>query len=532
MVKLYGLAVPVMNRLLQKSIPLLLLTVVVWTAFSPCLKAGFLNWDDDINLLEHPTVRSLEPSNLKRMFQESVQKIYTPLTTFSYALEYHFFGFKPFVYHLDNLFLHWANTVLVFCLALRFGFSAAGALVAALMFGVHPMRVESVAWVTERKDVLYAFFYLWAMFFYLDYLKIRRWNAYGGALVFGFLSMLAKPMAASLPLVFLLMDWHRKRQWDVKALLDKIPFFAFIIPLAWITYSLNPHVHQPGASAFLISIWSLAFYIRKFFWPDVFIPLYKLPLPVDWSTPAYPVALGLCLLVVLLAIAFRKNRWVLFAVFYFLLSIVFVLGLNPSTVLSVVDDRYMYLSNLGFCLLLGDFVSRRLVSDAASFWKMARLGILIIGVFSVLIVKTFAQSCIWQDSFKLWNYVLGQNPQSSIAYNNRGNVYNERDQLNEAMADYNKAIELNPQFARAFGNRGVVYAKAGRNREAMENLNKAIGFKPDFDKAYYNRSVIDERFGQYEDAIKDALKAQSLGVSLPEDYLSELEKKAAGLNGN
>lgn len=517
-----------MNPLAQKAFPLIVLTLVVWVTFSPCLNAGFLNWDDDINLIENMSVRSLSPNGIGRMFKETTQKIYTPLTTLSYAVEYHFFGLKPFVYHFDNLLLHWANTLLVFYLALRLGIPTAGAFVAALLFGVHPMRVESVAWVTERKDVLYAFFYLWAMFFYAGYLKSRRWDAYAGAFVFGLLSMLAKPMAATLPLILLLMDWHAQRRWDIKTLLDKIPFFAFIIPLAWITHSMNPHVHQPGADAFLISVWSVVFYVGKFIWPVVLIPLYQLPLPINWSMPAYWAALGLCLLMILLVIFFRKNRWVVFAALFFILSIALVLGLNPSTVLSVVDDRYMYLPSLGFCFLAGVFVSGKVWADAAFSWKTARFGLVIAGIFLILTVKTFSQSLIWQDSFRIWNYVLHKNPRSSVAFNNRGNVYNERDQLNEALADYNKAIELSPQFARAYGNRGVIYAKAGRNREAMSDLNRAIEFKSDFDKAYYNRSVIYERFGQYDEALRDARKAQSLGVQLPDGYLTKLEKKASG----
>ena len=164
---------------------------IVFLVYRPALNNGFVNWDDDVHLLENPFVQGLDPQHLRDIFTTTVNKIYLPLTSLSFAVEYHVVGDRPFLYHFTNVALHAAVTAMAVFFCLRLGLSLAGSVVAALLFGLHPMHVESVAWVTERKDVLYSFFYLGALLCYCGYLK----NPKGGFLfltfVLGFLSVLA-----------------------------------------------------------------------------------------------------------------------------------------------------------------------------------------------------------------------------------------------------------------------------------------------------------------------------------------------------
>ena len=193
----------------------LLLTLA---AFSSALNNQFLNWDDDRMLTENPSVRSLTPGNIQHIFTSTVQRVYIPLSVFSLAVEYAFAGDHPFIYHLDNVLLHLLVTGLIFVFALRMGLSGRAAGWAALLFGIHPMHVESVAWVTERKDVLYSVFYMASLISYWQYLEGKKKTDYGLSIVFGFLSILAKPMAISLPLVLFLLDWFKNRGWNKKIL--------------------------------------------------------------------------------------------------------------------------------------------------------------------------------------------------------------------------------------------------------------------------------------------------------------------------
>ena len=268
-----------------------LIAGIVFAAFSPALKNDFVFWDDDVQLYENITVRSLDSEHIWDIFKSTVNKIYIPLTVLSYAVEYHFSGYDPFIYHLDNMLLHLAVVTMVFWLGLRLGLSSTGSGVAALLFGIHPMHVESVAWVTERKDVLYSFFYLAALLSYSRYL------AFTGSspaiqvekpcwfliltVFFGILSMLAKPMALSLPLILLLMDWFHGRKILRDVFLEKIPLCAIIAGITLVSYV--GHVRIPGkslAEGAMIWVWTFVFYVRQFLFPFILVPIYQLPKPV------------------------------------------------------------------------------------------------------------------------------------------------------------------------------------------------------------------------------------------------------------
>src|SRR3989338_6618178 len=197
------------------------IVILVIFAYSPSLRNQFVNWDDDAHFLANPFVQSF---NLQEIFTTTVNGIYIPLTSLSFALEYHFFKAAPFIYHLDNLLLHLAVTVMVFLFCLRGGSSLPAAGEAALIFGPHPVHVESVAWVTERKDVLYALFYMAALLSYTRHIQLlqdktgrkKRWP-FIATVIFGFLSVLAKPMALSLPFILFLLDWFSRRKLTIRS---------------------------------------------------------------------------------------------------------------------------------------------------------------------------------------------------------------------------------------------------------------------------------------------------------------------------
>jgi len=248
--------------------------LITFISFWPSLSNPFSSFDDYVHLVNNPIVQTFDWPHIKAMFTTTINKSYIPLVQLSYAIEHHFFGLKPFIYHLNNLLLHLGVSILIFLLALRWKINLWAAGLGALIFAIHPMHVESVAWITERKDVLYACFSMLSLYHYQCYIETGhgRMKYYVFSLFWVLLSMLSKPMGLSLPLILFLIDWVNKRTHSPKLILEKIPFLVIIIPIVWITYL--SHIRIPGESVIsgvLIWVWCFAFYIQKFLIPTVLL---------------------------------------------------------------------------------------------------------------------------------------------------------------------------------------------------------------------------------------------------------------------
>jgi len=455
---------------------ILILILFVFAVFSPCLKAGFINLDDDGHILNNAALQDLSLPSIKMIFTQTPNGTYIPLSTLSFAAEKHFFGFNPFIYHLDNLLIYAVIVVLVLLLAGRMGLSGQAGFLAAIIFAIHPMRVETVAWVTERKDVLYALFYLLALLEYCSYIKTLSIKHYCATFVFGVLSILAKPMAISLPLVLLIFDWYFDRGFNKRVLLEKVPIFIYTVGIGWVSFAL--HMRNPMGDiqhGSLIWVWSLCFYMWKFIFPFQVYPYYSLPYPISiFEWPYLLSAGGLSVLMFLIA-RFHKHKLFIFAFLYFFCSIFFLLRFDNKD-FSVVSDRFMFLPSLGFCFFIGAWVDKRIKT---------RIGIIILYIILVLWgVRTNLQCRIWHDSKSFWDEIIREYPDKFWAYNNRG--ASEGDDL--ALIDFSKAIALNPKAAKAYNNRGIIYYLRGEDRKALEDFHQAISIEPYFPQPYLNRS--------------------------------------------
>ena len=511
-----------MNKFNSYIWPLLLILVVVFFVFSPTLSHDFVSWDDEGHLLDNLHVRSLSLDNIDQIFHATVNKTYIPLTILSFAVEYHWISYNPFFYHLDNILLHLGVVVLVYLLVVRLGFSWIVAAWAALLFGIHPMRVESVAWVTQRKDVLYAFFYLLALYHYVGYVKDRRWTAYGWALLFGVLSIFTKPMALSLPLIFFLFDWFLKRRWSLSLLWEKIPFAVTIFPVAWWTYVLNMRaVELNFPQAPLTWLWSLAFYISKFFFPADLLVLYELPEPVSLANPVFLSAVGFIAAIFLLLFRLRRHRLLIFAAAYFFLSIFFLLRFDNKQDLTFVADRFMYLPSLGICIGVGCLIDWML-----EHWRGQKRGLrrvilsVIVVMFFALAVLAHKQAQKWGDESLLWSSVVKTFP-NAVAYNQLGNYYLDRKDYPRALENYQMAIAIKPKYNKPYSNRGLVLFHLGRHSQAIADYTKAIETLPeDATVAYNNRGYSYWLLGQSSQALEDYNKAIALSPSYQPAYLN------------
>jgi tetratricopeptide (TPR) repeat protein len=515
---------------------LLCLLLATFIAYLPALKGQFNVWDDNVHLKENITLRSLDSEHLHDMFASRINSIYIPLTTLSFALEYHFAGYKPFIYYLNNILLHLTIIIMVFAFLKRLGMSNEVSLISVALFALHPTRVESVAWITERKDVLYASLYVLALLSYVRYLSSIKPRDVAKkfventpnyfyltlATVLGVLSILAKPMAVSLPLIFMLLDWYWQRKITAKAFIEKIPVFSLLVGICWLgTYS--QHIRVPveaGVNPFLAWIWTFSFYIRQFFLPLVSVPVYRLPQPVSLMNIEYVISLLTLAGTLFGASYFRKNRIFIFCLLFYVLSMFFLWRTDTSDI-NVVADRFMYLPSIGFCL------GAALLIEQLFRWKRSKVirGVVmtaLVAILTIFWVKTNQLSNIWLEAVSLWKHELKYFPNEELAYNSLANAFRDqreyqrageqykrmlkvasegysldKQKLTEARGKiqyiislYQKAIDLNPKYTDAWYNLGQLYNEVGLLNEALRCFKQTIELDPEFKDAYLSLANI------------------------------------------
>jgi len=523
---------------------LALVLAIVFFAFLPSLKNGFVFWDDDTHIYQNITIHTLDTEHIGDIFTGKVNEIYIPLTSLSFAIEDHFFGRKPFIYHLDNLLLHLAIVAFVFWFGLQLGLSALGSGAAALLFGIHPMHVESVAWVTERKDVLYSFFYMAALLSYCRYLdftkstpsmqnkKLTRFLVL--TVFFGILSMLAKPMALSLPLILLLLDWFYGRKIDRSAIVEKIPLVLGVAGITWITYVTHARVPGEGGAieSLLIWSWTCIFYLRQFIFPSMLVPVYQLPKPIVFSDPQYFVPVIIICLLILAIFRFRKYRWFIFSIAFYWFSIFFMLRYDETKDINIVADRFMYLPSLGFCFLLGyglqwiiDLKARRIVIPVVAMISM------IMVFFSI---QTRQQCRIWHDSISLWKHQLQYYPNEPVALNNLAAALREEEEyknaeevyrkvgeilaeglpvdfsdetirnikkVNYVLSLYTKALASNSSSIESYYNLGNIHKDIGRIPEAVGAYRETLKLDHKYKDAHFSLGELYQQVGDYKQAV-------------------------------
>jgi tetratricopeptide (TPR) repeat protein len=543
--------------LLAVALVIPLVTVLVYI---PALHNGFVNWDDNVYVYENEHIRSLGKKSLQWMLTAYHASNWHPLTWLSHGIDYAVWGLDPLGHHLTSIVLHGLNTFLVVILITRLvmlgqakasGDSqysspvtrhsslrsplVAGALT-GLLFGIHPLHVESVAWVSERKDVLYAFFYLLSVLSYVRYVTTLgkegsvhyRW--YVLCLVLFVCSLMSKPMAVTLPVVLLILDVHPFGRTGIKGLftshwrllVEKAPFFVLSVVSSVLTLQAQEaggalkslQLHSLG-ERILVSIRALLFYFYKMICPVDLAPLY--PYPVDASLLDINY-LGMIVIVVGITVfciwSWKKQKiWAVVWTFY-VVTLLPVLGIVQVGE-QAAADRYTYLSTLGPFVLagLGAFKIIKLVHERKGvlfLWKMPALSLFIF-LCTLLLIFTVKQIKVWKDSVVLWDYELKIYPDASyVAYYNRGKAYEERAEYTEALDNYKRAIGMNPRFPDSFINQGTVLEVTGSHKQALESYNKAILLDPAAADAYYNRGISFGSVGQYQQAIQDFTQAVSL----------------------
>lgn len=469
------------------------LVLITLLAFSPVLQNDFVDWDDPTHLLQVPEIRAINLENLQKIFQSHVHGVYIPLTTLTYTVEYHFFQFDPYIYHLTNLALHLGIVVMIYFFALRLGLSDGAAFIGSLIFAVHPMHVESVAWVTERKDVLYTFFYVLSLLFYQGYLS-RRLQRPGpakryflGACLCGVLSILSKPMALSLPLILLLLDWMHDRKIGMKCILEKLPLMIFIGGITLITYL--HHDRMPMTSVMeglLIWPWTFVFYLRHFIWPTVFVPVYRLPAPITIVHPVYAFSLLAFILIAGSMWIFRKRKFYLFAVAFYFLSVFFLLRFDMSRDTNIVADRWMYLPSLGLCFWIGSVCHHYLLISAEKKRIRIFMSVFLVILIGMLFFKTHSQCKVWKNTGTLWMHQISFYPREPIA------LYN--------MATYLRRL---PDFAQDAENYRTRELKPLNVQVVLDLYQRALDVSGGSPDMHFQLAEVYYQIGRYTDALNE-----------------------------
>jgi len=526
----------------------LLIALVCFTVFLPALQNQFVRWDDHKNFLENTGYRGLASTQLRWMWTSFHMGHYIPLTWMTLGFDHLLWGMNPLGYHLTSVLLHTTNAVVFYFVALRIltlalpspgerdHVLAVSAGVAALLFAIHPLRVECVAWITERRDVLSGLFYLLAIVMYLRACegneRGRGWYWLSVAL-FG-CAILSKSMAVSLPIVLMILDVYPLRRlggsvgwWSAPArrvYVEKIPFALLAAAASVIAFIALFRLHNMASLAQLsvlgrlsISAYSMSFYLWKMVVPWNLSPLYPLPHTVNPWAMHFILSYALVLAITAMAMALRRRSpglsaaWTSYAVI--LLPVVGIFQNGPQ----IAADRYTYLASLGWAILAGAGIFSGLQILRRSTLRELTYplaGLALCGVVGLGILS-WNQVRIWRDSEMLWTHAVAIDPDSVAAQFNLGMALGERGKPTEAIERFRRTLQLERDYPNAHSNWATELAQQGKLAEAIEHFQQALRTNPKDALGHINwgAALVDQ--GKPTEAIAHFREALNIEVDNP-----------------
>ena len=496
------------TRLLRLGMALTV-AALTFAAFLPVRRNGFVSWDDDKNFLENPHFRGLGLEQLHWMWTTFHMGHYVPLSWMTLGADYSLWGMNPAGYHLTSLLLHAANAVIVYVLARTLLASSAreassdtdvpvtlAAAFSALVFALHPLRVESVAWATERRDVLSGLFFFSSI---LIYVKSRgvptRSRGYWIAVALFVCALLSKATSMSLPAVFLILNVFPLKRlggdagWTTpqarRVYVELVPFVMLAAATAVLSIvALHPPEQLGFAAKLSVSFYSLAFYLWKTVLPFELSPLYELPQRVDPTALRFVASAVIVACLAGLAWSLRRRTPALAAT----LCLFFVVTLPMLGVVQngpqIAADRYTYHAAPALAVLAGVallFALRRAPAIA---------GVVASAIVLGLTALTWDQSTSWRDSQTLWARVLEIDAQSAVGHSNMANVLYSQNRVADGIEHSEQAVRIAPQSPEAHNGLGVGLARAGRLAEAAAEYRRALTLRPAYDDAEDNLGVM------------------------------------------
>lgn len=518
---------------------------VTLVIYFPALANNFVNLDDPEYVSERTEIRSVNLEFVRWMFGFHFSN-WHPLTWFSHALDYAIWGLNPWGHHLSNVAFHSMNVFLLSVLAYMIvNYRGQGvekralitAAVTALVFGIHPVHVESVAWVSERKDVLSTFFVLLTLISYVRYVVAREEPGRSGALLYGMsliffiLALMSKPMAVTVPVMLVLLDIYPFGRFEgrfgtplrLKVLMEKVPFFVLSLMTGVLTIiaqyrggAMKPFEHFPLFERCVIAVRGISFYLEKMVFPAGLSPYYPYPTEgISFANPPYFIRGGAVVLATLLSIwAWRRGKRVFAMTWaYYIVTLLPVLGIIQVGG-QAAADRYTYIPSIGPFFLFGLGIATGLEWLQGKGYSSTRNKTIIllplVAVLGLLGAMTVKQTGTWKDFLSLWDSVIERFPNHADAYLNRAKIYSKMGKYEEALRDLDRTSQLDHKKKEAFFQRGYVHAVLGKHSEAIMDFDRAIELDPKYAEAYNNRGLSSLDMGDYPSALKNFSRVTEL----------------------
>jgi tetratricopeptide (TPR) repeat protein len=488
----------------QAAVLCFVLAAITFAVFGQTLTHTFVDFDDNEYVYDNPVVaRGLTLKGFVWAFTTIHAFNWHPLTWLSHELDCQLYGLHPGGHHLTNVLLHTATVIALFLVLRQMTGALWRSAFVAAVFAIHPLRVESVAWVAERKDVLSGLFFMLTIGAYVRYARRPwSWGRYGLVMLLFAMGLMCKPMLVTLPLVLLLLDyWPLQRAGPGKLsglVMEKLPLLALAAAGCGVSL-LAQHgaVHTGGAyslpSRLGNALVTCMVYLAQTVYPAGLAVFY--PYPKN-GLPPWEVALAGTLLAGLSVIAWGQRRtrpWLLIGWVWYLVMLLPVMGLIQVGQ-QAHADRYTYLPQIGIFVAVTWLVAQ---------WRISRAtgGGLMAGVLAVLVICAWRQAARWKDSETLWTHTLACTTRNEVAHYGLGSVFLHKEQLDEAIAHYQKALEINPDYPNAKNDLGTALLKKGRLDEAIACYQQALQIEPDYVKARNNLGNALLQEGRMEEAI-------------------------------
>jgi tetratricopeptide (TPR) repeat protein len=507
----------------QKVLISILLIAATVAVYGQVIGFRFVNLDDNHYITENPAVlQGLTLQGILWAFTTLHADFWHPLTWLSHMLDVEIYGGWAGGHHLTSLLLHLANTVLLFLvLAAMTGANGPSAAVAAL-FALHPLHVESVAWVSERKDVLSTLFFMLTLLAYVKYCRTGRWAHYGVVVLCFVLGLMAKPMLVTVPLVLALLDIWPLKRFDLRDLKsrkalhlleEKIPLLmvGFLFGIVAIIAQIKSGQATPFVGGYPLwvrvvnALASYGSYLALTVWPSGLVPFYP---HLGEQIPLWKAGLSLAAFSVAAVFAWRRresNPYLLVGLLWYLITLLPVIGILQVG-WHAMADRYTYIPLIGIFIMAAwgicDLVGER-------HWGKAALAVTAGAVMGVLMILTWVQAGHWRDSIRLFEYVVKANPGNSLAHNNLGSAYQEEGRMKEAIVEYHESIRIQPDFLRAYVNLALAMDREGRSDIAISFFQHVIVNWP--------------QFGAGRAMLADILRKQDKPSEAMQSYLASLQ---------
>ncbi len=510
----------------QKLVVILLIVILGIVAYVNCLNGAFI-WDDNSFIVENRYIKDIKLIPYYFTAKEALAgsslcgENYRPFFILSFAIDYFFWKLNSFGYHVTNLLFHILNAILVFYLVATLVRDKITGLFASLLFLVHPVHTEAVAWISGRADVLFLFFYLIAFGAYIKSRNSKGAVFYFISVFFFTCSLLSKEMAASLPLLIIAYDLIFKiKERFVAKMARYLPFFAileiYIITRFNVIGKLAQSRYWTGSAytTFLTMARGVVYYLRLLIWPtNLCVDYSTFPVSSSIREPGVIISIAILLLLTGTAIVLKKRYKIIsFAFFWFFITLLPVSNIIPIKIL--IAERFLYLPSIGFFLTLAIVLKALYRRSAFRIVSIAFL-VILVTIYSFLTVR---RNILWKDPLVFFCEIVRQCPDNARMHNNLGKAYYEIGKTQKAIDSFKKAIELTPDFEIAWNNLGLAHYQAGEKKEALASFRKAIEINPASAEAYNNLGSTYYKWGNIEEAISAYTKSIALNPNYAPAY--------------